>query len=320
MQTAYCFTPDRLFFPPAVRAIASLIEAEPEGGQEIFLLCEPDDVPPGFDRLARPLRERINLVTADFARFDKGLKPAERFSRAVFRRLFLDEILPARFERFVSIDSDMLIVRPGLTRLASLDLAGKPLAAAYDMIFLMDFKHDALARRFQAYRRSLGLAIETPYFNAGLMAIDRATWRAQAITERVLRRLRDAPKRFPFNEQSALNATLRGDFAPLSPRFNFMGDFFLIDLERRLEPIVLHFVNAPKPWELAIWRGEKRFAQSYRDWFLGSPWPELAEAPPSPPWRRTRPPLTSLRKDFAKRLSAFLGEARFIDGTLTFGA
>ena len=121
-------------------------------------------------------------------------------------------------------------------------------------------------------------------------------------------------------EQDALNATLKGNFAPLSPRFNFMGDFFLLDLERRLEPMVLHFVNAPKPWELGSWKGEARFAETYRDWFAASPWPELARAPPKPPWRRTRPPLTPLRKAFAKRLSAFLAKAGFIDGALTFAA
>ena len=62
-------------------------------------------------------------------------------------------------------------------------------------------------------------------------------------------------------EQDALNATLKGGFAPLSPRYNFMGDFFLLDLERRLDPIVLHFVNAPKPWMLDAWKGEARFAE-----------------------------------------------------------
>jgi hypothetical protein len=36
-----------------------------------------------------------------------------------------------------------------------------------------------------------------------------------------------------------------------------------------------------------------------------------------PQWRRIRPPLTPLRRDFAKRLSAFLAETRFIDGALT---
>ena len=317
MRTAYCFTPDRAFFAAALRAIASLIDAEPDVEREIFLLCEPKDVLPGFDRLPAPLRERIELMTLDFSRFDANLAERGRFSRAVFRRLFLDQILPASFERIVSVDSDMLIVRDGLKRLETLDLGDKPLAAAYDMIFLMDFKGDALARRFQRSRRSLGLGVDTPYFNAGLMAIDRAAWRAAKVTERVTQALRDDPKRFAFMEQDALNAVLKGDFAALSPRFNFMGDFFLLDLERWLEPIVLHFVNAPKPWELGSWKGEARFAETYRDWFASSPWPELAQAPAKPPWRRTRPPLTPSRKAFAKRLSAFLAETRFIDGTPT---
>jgi lipopolysaccharide biosynthesis glycosyltransferase len=317
MRTAYCFTPDRAFFAPAVRAIASLIEAEPDAEREIVLICEPDDVAPGFDKLPAPLRERIQLMTLDFSRFDAKLASKGRFSRAVFRRLFLDAVLPARFERIVTVDSDMLIVRPGLKRLESLNLGGKPLAAAFDMIFLMDFKGDALARQFQRSRRALGLAIDTPYFNAGLMTIDRAAWRAEKLTERVVKALRDEPERYPFMEQDALNATLKGGFAPLSPRFNFMGDFFLLDLERRIEPIVLHFVNAPKPWELGSWRGEARFAEAYRAWFAASPWRDLAQSPAAPRWRRTRPPLTPLRREFAKRLSTFLAEKRFIDGTLT---
>jgi lipopolysaccharide biosynthesis glycosyltransferase len=317
MRTAFCFTPDRAFFAPALRAIASLIEAEPDVGREIFLICEPDDVASGFDRLSAPLRERIQLMTLDFSRFDAKLAGKGRFSRAVFRRLFLDEVLPAEFERIVTVDSDMLIVRPGLKRLESFDLGGRPLAAAYDMIFLMDSKGDALARQFQRSRRSLGLALDTPYFNAGLMTIDRAAWRAEKLTERVTKALRDDPQRYRFMEQDALNATLKGNFAALSPRFNFMGDFFLLDLERWLEPVVLHFVNAPKPWELGSWRGEARFAENYRAWFAQSPWPGLANAPPTPPWRRTRPPLTQRRRDFAKRLSAFLAESCFIDGALT---
>jgi lipopolysaccharide biosynthesis glycosyltransferase len=320
MRTAYCFTPDRAFFAAAVRAIASLVEAEPDVEREIFLICEPDDVAPGFDKLARTLRERFKLLTLDFKRFDLNLAGKGRFSRAVFRRLFLDDILPAHFERIVTVDSDMLIVRPGLKRLEGFDLGARPLAAAYDMIFLMDFKGDALARQFQRSRRSLGLALDTPYFNAGLMAIDRAAWRAQGLTERVTQALRDEPERYPFMEQDALNAALNGNFAPLSPRFNFMGDFFLLDLERRLEPIVLHFVNAPKPWELGAWRGEARFAENYRAWFASSPWPDLAKSPAAAPWRRTRPPLTRLRRDFAERLSAFLAKTRFIDGTLTVRA
>ena len=95
------------------------------------------------------------------------------------------------------------------------------------------------------------------------MAIDRAAWRREKLTERVTRGAAPTSRTaIPFMEQDALNATLQGGFAPLSPRYNFMGDFFLLDLERPIEPIVLHFVNAPKPWQLGDWKGEARFAEA----------------------------------------------------------
>jgi len=94
MSAAFCFTPDRAFFPPALRAIASVVEAEPEARHEIYLVCEPDDVAPGFDRLPSALRERIRLLTLDFSAYDRRLSGKGRFSRAVFRRLFLAELLP----------------------------------------------------------------------------------------------------------------------------------------------------------------------------------------------------------------------------------
>jgi lipopolysaccharide biosynthesis glycosyltransferase len=145
------------------------------------------------------------------------------------------------------------------------------------------------------------------------MTIDRARWRKLEITERVVDALVAEPERFPFMEQDALNSILRADFAPLSPRYNFMGDFFLLDLERELEPIVLHFVNSPKPWELASWRGEPRFAQNYQNWFERSPWPEFSKAPAAPLWRRTRPRLTPARKRFREGLKEFLARQDFVD-------
>ncbi len=321
MRTAFSFTPDRAFFPPAVRTIASLIDAEPEAAPEIYLVCEPQDVTPGFDRLAPRYRDRISLITLDFAPYDKRLSGKGRFSRAVFRRLFLAEILPPEIERIVSVDSDMLIARPGLSRLAEFDFGGRPLAAGFDMIFLMDFKgeEDPLVRQFRRSRERLGLKLDTPYFNAGLMAIDRAAWRRERLTEKVTHALADEPARYPFMEQDALNATLQGGFAPLSPRFNFMGDFFLVDLETRIEPIVLHFVNAPKPWALGAWKGEARFAENYRDWFRTSPWPDWAEASEQPRWRPARPPLTKVRRAFADRLARFLEAQSFIDEPLRLG-
>jgi lipopolysaccharide biosynthesis glycosyltransferase len=311
MKTAICFTPDRAFFCPAVCAAATTLAQGDVDDLDIFIVCEPEDVVVGFDRLAAPLRDRITLLTDDFSRFDRGLRAEGRFSRAVFRRLFLDRVLPPHYERIISIDSDIWIARPGLGRLASLDLEGKPLAAAYDMIFLMDFSGNALAQQFRADRAALGLDPTTPYFNAGLIAIDRARWSALELGERTVAALRAAPERYPFLEQSALNELLAGGFAPLSPRYNFMGDFMLLDLEESFQPIALHFVNAPKPWQYQAWRGEARFAENYRGWFASSPWPALAEGPSL---TQGKPRQTEQTRAFAARLTNYLKTRAFIDG------
>jgi lipopolysaccharide biosynthesis glycosyltransferase len=311
MKTALCFTPDRAFFPPAARAAASLFAQGDAEAFDVFIVCEAGDVPPGFDALDPALRDKIKLRIVDFSRFEGGLSSRGRFSRAVFRRLFLDRVAPESYSRIVAMDSDMLVTRPGLARLTTIDLGGQPIAAAYDMIYLMDFSGGARARRFQAHRRSLGLDLATPYFNAGLLVVDRAAWRAAGLGERVARALREAPRKFPFMEQDALNAILAGGFAPLSPRCNFMGDFLLLDLEATIAPIVLHFVNSPKPWERQRWRGEARFAEAYRSWFAASPWPDWSA--PAPAGRARKPLRTVARRQFAERLSAFLATQRFVD-------
>lgn len=311
MKPALCLTPDLAFFRPAVRAAASLVAQDDSDAFDIFIVCEAQDVAPGFEKLDAALRERIKLLAVDFKPFEDGLAGRGRFSRAVFRRLFLDRVVPEAYTRIVTMDSDMLVVRPGLSRLASVDLLGLPIAAAYDMIYLFDHNPGALARQFQASRRGLGLDLATPYFNAGLMVIDRAAWRAAELGDRAAHALRSDPGRYPFMEQDALNATLKGGFAPLSPRCNFMGEFLLLDLETTIEPMVLHFVNSPKPWNFQTWRGEARFAEDYRRWFAASPWPDWSF--PTPTGRAGKPRKTAVRRAFAERLTAFLAAQRFVD-------
>jgi lipopolysaccharide biosynthesis glycosyltransferase len=314
VKTAVCLTPDLAFFRQAVFTASTILGQDDASAFDLYIVCEEQDVAPGFVQMDPALRDRMNVLRVDFSRFDRGAAGRGRLSRAVFRRLFLDRILPTSYERIVAIDSDMLVRRPGLGRLAEFDLGGAPIAAAYDMIFLMDFNGGALARRFQRHRRSLGLAQTTPYFNAGLMAIDRARWSALELGGRALAAIRSAPERYPFLEQSALNELIAGGFAPLSPRYNFMGDFFLLDLEKSIDPIVLHFVNDPKPWDVDRWRGEGRFALEYQTWFANSPWPDYLPEPPGKGLATGKPRASAARRAFAERLMAFLATRPFIDG------
>ncbi len=106
-------------------------------------------------------------------------------------------------------------------------------------------------------------------------------------------------------EQDALNATLQGRLCAAVAALQFHGRL-LPPGPRAPDSTRSCCISStrPKPWTLAEWKGEARFAEAYRDWFRTSPWPEWAEAPERPGWRRSRPPLTRVRREFGARLAA----------------
>jgi lipopolysaccharide biosynthesis glycosyltransferase len=179
------------------------------------------------------------------------------------------------------------------------------MAAAIDMIFYMDFGGH-LATEFKAHRASLGLAPDAPYFNNGVTVIDREKWEAEELGSRALALIAGDPQRYLWFDQDALNVLLEGRFAPLSPRFNFMGEFLLLDLDRVIRPIIRHFVLRPKPWEQG-YAGDPRFSEIFHRWFQGSPWPDFAAATAAT-W--TPPPVNGL---FRRNLLDFLATQHFAD-------
>jgi lipopolysaccharide biosynthesis glycosyltransferase len=305
VKTAICLTPDRKFFGPAVCVAAQAIAAGIPDDADLVIICEKAEIWPCFDRLDAALRGRIKLITVDFAPLINHAPATPNGSRAIYRRLVLDRVLPEEYHRFIAIDSDITIDREGLSPLVSLDLDGLPMAAAIDMIFYMDFGGH-LASGFKAHRASLGLAPDAPYFNNGVTVIDREKWEAEELGSRALALIAGDPERYQWFDQDALNVLLAGRFAPLSPRFNFMGEFLLLDLENVIKPVIRHFVLRPKPWEQG-YAGDPRFSEIFYRWFKDSPWADFA-AQPAETWNR--PPVNGF---FRRDLLAFLAKEQFAD-------
>ncbi len=306
MPTAICLTPDRRFFGPALCVASQIIGCGLPEDADLFLVCEDIDVWPRFEELDQALRSRLELLVISFGEVTRHLPTNDNGERAITRRLFLDRVLPARYDRIIPVDSDLMIVNEGLRPLIALDLEGAVLAAATDMISYMDFGGH-LREEFQAYRAALGMAPETLYFNNGLTVIDRALWSKNQMGERTLRFIGENPGICLRFEQSALNALLKGKFTRLSPRFNFMGDFMRLDLEDEVRPNVFHFVNRPKPWQKG-WIGDPRFARIFKEWFAGSPWPDFPDVEPVDNFYEP------VNQDFRRRLWSFLKTQRFADG------
>ena len=315
MPAALCLTPDAAFFPAAVCAAAHALAQDDAQAYDVFIVCEPGDVLKGYGALPAALRARINILTADFSYLNRT---APGIPGVLLRRLFLGNVLPESYSRIITFDSDMLTVRPGLGALAGMNLNGAALAAATDMIFYKQFGGGDLARQFHAYRAGLGLGARVPYFNAGLMVIDRAQWTRERWSERALDYLRANRAACAFAEQSALNALAQGQFAQLSPRCNFMGDFFLLDVLEEVRPFVLHFVKHPKPWEGAGGFDGGRFSRVYRDWFDASPWPEFGVGA-HVAQKMARGVDVPDMAAFRARLLAHLAAQDFADGPLILG-
>lgn len=306
MPTAICLTPDRRFFGPALCVASQIIDCGLPEEADLFLICEETDVWPRFEEIDEAVSDRLELVVTSFSDVTRTLPSNSNGEHAITRRLFLDRVLPARYDRIIPVDSDMMVVNEGLAPLITLDLKGAVLAAATDMISYMDFGGH-LAGEFQAYREDLGMARETPYFNNGLTVIDRAQWSKAQMGERTLEFIAANPELCLRFEQSALNALLQGDFTRLSPRFNFMGDFMRLDLEEEIRPNVYHFVNRPKPWQRG-WVGDPRYARAFRDWFAVSPWPDFPDV------EAVDNHYVPVNQDFRQRLLSFLKTQSFADG------
>jgi lipopolysaccharide biosynthesis glycosyltransferase len=269
MTTAFCITTDAAYFLPALCAARSIRQQKDGSDLDIFIICGAGETSAGLH-----LRDGITLISVDLDNFSQGA-PTAGFAPAVYGRLFLDRMLPSAVTRIVSLDADILVGAEGLAALRDVDLRGLPLAAACDMIFLKQFGGGALAQDFARHRTRLGLGADTPYFNNGMTVMDRQAWTAAGIGDAALRYVLDHPAACCYLEQDGLNATLKGRFAPLSPRYNFMGDFFALDLEETFKPIVRHFVTRPKPWEISPWNGRHDIPAIYRNFF-----DELGSRPP----------------------------------------
>jgi lipopolysaccharide biosynthesis glycosyltransferase len=162
-------------------------------------------------------------------------------------RVVLADALPD-VDRIVYLDADTLVRRSVLSLWHALD--GAPIAAVTNV------SEPAMHRHL----RSLGFDDATTYFNAGVLAIDLAAWRSDAVTERV--REIAASRPLPWFDQDALNVVFAGRWRRLHPRWNAMNSLWgWREHARRVfpedelcealdDPAVLHFEGPQvvKPW------------------------------------------------------------------------
>lgn len=172
----------------------------------------------------------------------------EHISIATYYRLFVERVLPKEVDRVIYMDCD-IVVRGSLEPLWNVVLDGYALGAVYQG---MNFLRDCDFERLQIPK-------ERGYFNAGVLLINLDYWRKHDVTRRLFDYIINSFQSIKQHDQDTLNAVLCNEVSPISYTWNYLPQFFLIkkglifpahvNYSKKIEPVVIHYVSVPKPWD-----------------------------------------------------------------------
>ena len=264
---------DRHMLHAAMVLLASIKHhARSERPIRVFVLT--DHTGPEFHDLAASTNDaRFTIQPIVCENLGEGLPVRDYLTAALYMRFQLPSLLP-EIERILYLDIDIVVNRD-LASLFDTDLRGLSTAAIPDWPMVLGSRtwptfripYDGKRYRFDAYARDvldLDPSRGAPYFNTGVLLMDLAVWRRDAIADRTLALLA-ATRGFHYPDQDALNAVLRGNHIALDARWNAQAICMRIPFSpldwtgagrrwtaiRRLwrdDPWIVHYAGANKPW------------------------------------------------------------------------
>mgnify|MGYP000846875255 FL=1 len=196
-----------------------------------------------------------------------------RGSMAPYFRILLPLELKADYRRILYLDADMFVEGGDISRLMDQDLGPHPLAATQDApsLYLPNFR----PREFI----NAGIPL-TRYANSGALLIDTASYAEQDVAGRAFAQADKHETGVHLADQSLFNLALRGQFAELSPAWNWQlsGSLPLITL--RYPVFLRHFIGKKKPNNTVNDPRDARFHQAYAEHFALYAPDELAKMVP----------------------------------------
>lgn len=172
------------------------------------------------------------------------------YTRHVFYRLLMPELLPQNVEKALYLDCD-IIVRHSLKELWNIDITDYAIGCVHD------FQEGIIYQ----YNR-LGYTYDKGYFNSGVLLSNLKYWRSHQITNRFAKFIKEFPDKIVMPDQDVLNVVLQNEklFIPFTYNFqsgflwkeNYMYSFEYIKYKHEIlsiasDPIVLHLSGA-RPW------------------------------------------------------------------------
>jgi len=163
-----------------------------------------------------------------------------RRSLATYMELFLGNALRGHYRRILVIDADILYERGDPAQLLSADMLGRAVAAVRD-----NRQWRTPGRKVSEFKK-LGEPAH-PYFNAGVVMIDTEAFATQDLANRAADFAREHLAGLG-RDQALMNGILKGDWAEISPLWNWQFTSASAHLTSMVDPCLVHFIGTRKPW------------------------------------------------------------------------
>ena len=234
-----------------------------------------------------------HVAAVDTAILD-ALPTDARRSIATYMELFFASALRGVYRRILVLDSDVVFERGDPGRLLSAGMLGHAVAAVRDNRQWRSPRK--LVREFKQLGRPAA-----PYFNAGVVMIDTESWAEAGWSEKAQAFARDHLAGLG-RDQALMNGMLYGDWAEISPLWNWQFTWSSAHLMSMADPCLVHFIGPHKPWlDSADTRVPLRLREGYAR-ILPAHFPEAPRAAALD--RRHWPARGDLRKSLAKQWMA----------------
>jgi lipopolysaccharide biosynthesis glycosyltransferase len=216
--------------------LASLFSHHPDCSFQVFILVPADFLEETASKVIASFNGNFGALKIIRVSDDvtSDLKIDRHVTGATYLRLRIGELLPAKLDRVLYLDSD-IIITGDVTELFEMDLLGFPFGAV----------PDAVVDGYREVRAKIGLGANAYYFNAGVLLIDLPRWRSLNIGVRAINYCRSNRDAITFWDQCALNHVANGGFYVLDEKWNFQSHS---SVDKLPSALIIHFTGELKPW------------------------------------------------------------------------
>lgn len=242
-------TPDDNYVEHAAATITSILENCGECTEILFNIVDVD-LSNKKKNLLKQLIERYNAKIKFISINKKLLENAfvdRHISKASYYRILCSDSLDSSIEKFLYLDCD-LIVRKDIRNLFNINMQNHILCAVRNY----DFTDEII--------KHLDLPKGTPYFNAGVLLINKIKWDSNEIRAKLINYINKHTTKLINHDQDALNAVLYNSWIELPIKWNVRTPMFdcspaqagakdinhLKDILN--DPAIVHFTTNLKPW------------------------------------------------------------------------